>query len=214
MTEPRATFTGTADRTTRDVAPRKQGRTGGGTRRPPSRIDWGSAFAFFVALGQTERTLQRVADEYPISYARVKQVARRDDWWARAHAIDAENDRKVELRAIRSLEERNRDTIRVVDKARAKYLGALETGEHVPNGRDLAALLRIEQLIEGEATDRVEIREVRELVVRLLADIDAGLRVILDGELDNGKRAHVLGRFRETVRQAVEATSIGAGAAS
>jgi len=57
---------------------------------------------------------------------------------------------------VRSRGDRIADQIRVTDASRIVYAEALKNRELVPRGRDIAALARVEALVEGEATERTD----------------------------------------------------------
>lgn len=178
--------------------------------RHPTRIDWGEALAFYIALGPVDRTYAAVARQFGISEAGVRRVAKRDNWYARAVEIDQRQAELMERDAVKSLTVRNRRTIRLVNAARDNYLDALELKGLVPDGREVAALLRIEQLIEGEADRRIEVKEVRELVVRVISEQDAALVEIIDGEgFDPVIRGRIIQAFRSRTRHALEAAAGG-----
>jgi hypothetical protein len=61
---------------------------------------------------------------------------------------------------VRSRAERVADQIRITDAARIRFAHDLRNGASV-RGTDLAALARVEALLEGEATERMDVTEVR-----------------------------------------------------
>lgn len=127
-------------------------------RKP--RVDWDAARAFYVALGQGTRTFGLVAAKFSVSDVSVRKWARRQEW----DRVAAEADNRAAERALaaadRTLEQRNRETIRVANKVRDTVLAdAVELDPNVAL-RVLPRLATLEQLIGGAATSRVELSEV------------------------------------------------------
>jgi hypothetical protein len=69
---------------------------------------------------------------------------------------DAEALKEARKQDIRNRGERIADQIKVTDAARIRYAQQLSDPANKVSGAELAALARIEALLEGEATDRVE----------------------------------------------------------
>ena len=63
--------------------------------------------------------------------------------------------------AVRPRAERIAATIKLIEELRTRYAALIYEEEYEPRGTDLAALLRIEALLEGEATERVDIEDVK-----------------------------------------------------
>lgn len=139
------------------------------SRRAPhrTRIDWQDAFAFYVALDPDERTVAKVAKRYGVHESSVRKRAKRDGWAEFVEAADAEARAEAARAAIRPRSERIADTIQLVDAARVRYARQLVDGEKV-KGSELVGLLRVEQVLEGEGTDRVDTK----IEIRLAFDPD------------------------------------------
>lgn len=129
------------------------------------RTDWPTALEHYLAAGGA-RTYSAIARTFDVSEARVRQIASRDDWPAQARAHDERLRQERERNRIPALAERDADTIRLVMAARLRYAAQLRDPNFRVTGADLAQLLKIERLIEGEATERVDV--VGEVEARLV----------------------------------------------
>src|SRR5690242_15407315 len=85
-----------------------------GTQR--TRVDWGAAKAFYVALGPTERSLARVHREFGVSEVTVQKWAKRDGWEAAAAEADAQAGQVALDRAVRTRSERTEAVLKLVDE--------------------------------------------------------------------------------------------------
>jgi hypothetical protein len=180
---------------TQTAGQRRNPRAGG---RP--KIDWGAARSLFVS--DVTMGLGDVARQFNVSYQAVKKHHRAEcrccprPWdELRAEAVERV---EVKRRAqeIRTLEERQQRTIKVAEKLRDRVLGATETD------LDLTAAIRtipryatLEQLYEGEATERIAVAEVQTLIAGVLHAARMVLEEALGEEKANGKRVAVLGYF-------------------
>jgi hypothetical protein len=113
-------------------------------------------------------------------------------------------DRKDEARRIaedvlreevRPRAERIAETIQIAEAVRVKYAAQLFDEDYQLRGTDLAALLRIEALLEGEATERVSVAEVEAFMDALRDDLLA-----LVGEERADELAEALLRAAAVVR--------------
>ncbi len=127
-------------------------------RKP--RVDWDAARAYYVALGQGTRTYALVAAKMGCSETSVRKWARRQEWERVAAEADNRAAEKALAASEKTLEQRNRDTIRVAEKVRSTILA--EEAMLDPNValRVLPRLSTLEQLIGGAATGRIEVSEV------------------------------------------------------
>jgi hypothetical protein len=140
-------------------------RQGGG--RP--KIDWAAAFAFYTALGPA-RSFVEVAEKFAVSDTAVRKHARAQNWAQRVRELDRQAAKEAEVRAARALEERRLRTLRTVDLARDQILERLEVGEEPARLADLPALVRLELLLEGEPTERLE-QNVEVIVVGVIGAV-------------------------------------------
>ena len=121
----------------------------------------------------------------------------------RADAI-AKVEARRRIAEIRTLEERQQRTIKVAEKLRDRVLDA-DAGDV-----DLTAAIRtipryatLEQLYEGEATERIAIGEVQVLLAGILHAARAVLEEALTEAKMNGGRVAVLGYFDSHLPQRV-----------
>jgi hypothetical protein len=172
---------------------------------PKKRINWDAAFADWISLPKAERQ--------PIEFARRLTVARqtlfermkKEHWEERAALIDERVRRKLEAEGVRKLEERNRDSIEIIEVFRRRYAQRLvRDRDYKPTAMEFAAMIRTELLVEGRDKDNAGGGEITEefrekvdrlpvyLVERMLiaaatgASMEEILEVegILDGEED------------------------------
>jgi hypothetical protein len=127
------------------------------------RIDWGAAFQFYAELGPI-RSFGKVSRRFGVSDVAVGLHARKNGWAERVQAIDAQVQKKVDALVVRDRAVRLADTIAVIDQARQEMLGKLQKGDADVKLSDLPALIKLELLIEGEATDRIETTEVQQVI--------------------------------------------------
>jgi hypothetical protein len=133
-----------------------------------SRIDWDQAFIYYAELGPS-RSFGKVAKYFGVSDVAVGLHAREHFWRRRAAEIDQKARGEAEKRIVRERAKRLADTLTLIDKARSEVLAQLEKGDADVKISDLPALIKLELLLEGEATDRVEIVEVRQVIQQVFA---------------------------------------------
>jgi hypothetical protein len=127
-------------------------------------------------------------------------------WEADARRLDAETVRRLDGNLVRDRAKRVAKHLQVLDLACAKVLADLESGKASVDLRDYPALVKLEQLLVGEPTDRIETREVRELVLTIFRDEESALVRILEAEPEPEpapeRRRAMLAAFREQRGQA------------
>ncbi len=134
-----------------------------------NRIDWTAAFAYFAGLAPGIRSHSKVAKQFQVSHTAVLKHARANGWVERVAVLDAEAQRRVEELVVRERSERVADTIKLVDLARGQALRRLLVGDLRVDAGELAQLVKLEALLEGEPTDRIGVGEVQLLVRALLS---------------------------------------------
>lgn len=159
------------------------------------RIDWEAAFQFYAELGAV-RSFGKVSRKFRVSVPAVGKHAAKNGWAERVQTIDAKVQKKVDALVVRDRAVRLAETIDVIDRARQEMLDKLKTGDADVKLSDLPALIKLEMLIEGEATDRIETTEVQQVIHNVFvvagrfipsADRAAFLEAI--GELSRGVEA-------------------------
>jgi hypothetical protein len=125
------------------------------------RVDWDAAFAAWIAMPRHERIQSRFADQLGINRATLFKRMKRDRWAKRAAAIDAQVREKLEAEGVRKLEERNRDSVKIIEAFRMRYAQRLAGDcDYKPTATEFAAMVRTELLIDDRAsTGREKITE-------------------------------------------------------
>jgi hypothetical protein len=123
--------------------------------------DWGDAFARLAALRPQERSYQRLADELGCAKRTVERAANRYGWTDRLDELDRQVAREAEKSAVRARGARVADTLRIIDAARTRFAGQLGVADFRLTGADFVGLIKLEQLLEGEATENVALAVVQ-----------------------------------------------------
>lgn len=178
----------------------------------PRRIDWTLARTFY--LEDERRSLADVARAFGVSAMTVGRHARRGRWQQEREQLHEQAAANVRGAVLQTLEERNRDTLLVAQLATTKMREQLTDPAFRLSGDGYAAIKKLEQLIEGEATERVELREVQHVIFEVGVRLDEALQQALAETLANGKRAAVLRAFRSRVPAALEEAQAQLGAAA
>lgn len=127
------------------------------------KIDWDQAFAYYASLGPT-RTYAEVCRRFGVTRRTVEVHAQREKWQERAAAIEAEARQQAEASIVRDRAARVADTLRIIDASRIKFASHLKESSFRLTGSDFVGLIKLEQLIEGEPTDRVDFHEVQSML--------------------------------------------------
>lgn len=132
-----------------------------------TRIDWGAAKAFYIGLPPTERSFARVAREFPVSSKTVRKHAHDDGWIEAAADADRQANEAAIRKAVRSRSERVANSLRFVDDFLDVAKAKLKAGDLDVRASDVPPLVKLAELLEGEATDRIQVGEVRALIVQV-----------------------------------------------
>jgi hypothetical protein len=127
-----------------------------------SRVDWERAFEWWAAGG---RTYSEVAGEFGVTKRSVERAAAKHGWQDRRAAIERKARAEADKLLVRERTERVADTLRIIDAARTRFAGQLRTSEFRLTGSDFVGLIKLENLLEGEATERIEPQQVRSIVL-------------------------------------------------
>lgn len=157
--------------------------------------DWVQARDFWLAL-DPPRSFEAVAKQFGVSGQRVGFIARRDRWKELADNVDAQALAAATRRIVRTRADRVQKTLGIVDGLLERFDAELEKLELRP--ADLDRVVKLAELLEGQATDRLDFAEVQEALGvqlriaakyvprdQLQAFLDEVRRAI--GELDNGE---------------------------
>lgn len=157
------------------------------------RIDWDAAFTFYAGLGGL-RSYRRVSQKFQVSRTAVRKAAARFDWDERVAKIDRETTQAVDARVTRSRADRVADTIRLVDDVLTPLLHDLELGQLEYRLADFPNLMKLAELLEGHATDRVAVSEAQALIVLIVKSFDEHLVAVLEKHVE--ERAQIVGAVR------------------
>lgn len=163
-------------------------------RSTARRVDWERAFEYYVGLGDL-RTLAEVARHFEVRPATVVHQAKKRGWAERLDEIERKARAETDKRLVRSKALRDADTLRIIDAARARFASQLQRADFRMTGSDFVGLIKLEQLLEGEATERVELGEVRIIVEAVL-----GVARLFVDDVD-GSVEERRGRFLAAVKE-------------
>jgi hypothetical protein len=183
------------------VSPARTGpkpiRNGGG--RP--KIDWGAARSYYAR--HPEVGYLDVGRKFSVSKTAVCKHANAEGWDDYRATIQAAVDERRRDTDIRSLEERQADTIRVAERLREIALDPDAEIDAITAVRRLPLYAKLEELFAGKATQITEV-QVRVCLEQVVSGYDALFAQVLAEELANGKRASILRKVRERVPPMLE----------
>jgi hypothetical protein len=133
--------------------------------RGRNRIDWDAAFTYWASMPRAVRSFGKVAKKFEVSDTAVRKAAERDRWLARVSEIDRKASVAVERRVIREHEVRIAETLEIIDGLRQQLRERAKAGDVVIDITDFVQLMKLEQLLEGDPTERIEMTEVRAVVL-------------------------------------------------
>lgn len=146
------------------------------------------------------RTYERVAALYGVTEGAIRRIARRDGWADEAAEVDRKAMVKASALGLRTREQRVVKVLTIVDKVLDDAEVAIDRGTFEVRPSDIPHFVRLAELLEGEATDRIEGSAVVGLVVQLgaiassdrpLEERRAEFRRVLEsvqrGELEPGR---------------------------
>jgi transposase-like protein len=159
------------------------------------RIDWAAALAFYVAL-DPPRSFARVARKFGVSDTAVRKHAHRENWRAKADAIEAKAEAKALESGLRSREQRIAAVLKTIDVGLDQVGGDLDKGAQRLGTDRFAEWVKLAELLSGEATDRVSVAELQEAMRMIVSLADRTLVEVVEATLPVGKRTAVLQGFR------------------
>lgn len=150
----------------------------------PPRIDWSAARTHW--LSQTPpRSFNDTARAFACTGRAVSYRAHREGWLPEAAAMDAEAAKRAKRKAIRIASERYADVVRLADLATTKTIDGIEDGSIELKAGDAAAYIKLMLLLDGEATERIDVGQVRSGYVLL---IQGALPILSSETLSAGER--------------------------
>lgn len=132
------------------------------------RIDWVAAEAFYLAL-DPPRSFGTVAREFGVSDSRVSRVARERKWREKVVEADQHITDQINAQAVFSRAERVQKALSLVDGLLVRAGADIERLGKDLRPSDLPAIVKLAELLEGEATDRVALGEVQLVIQAVVA---------------------------------------------
>lgn len=122
------------------------------------------AFDFYVGLG-SDRSYQKVADEYGVSKRAVTKLAGREGWQRRLDDLERRSRERSDEKAVESLEamgERHLRMLKLVQGRAIETLRSMPLTTAMEAVRALDMAIRQERLVRGQPSERtaVEIEDV------------------------------------------------------
>jgi hypothetical protein len=121
------------------------------------RHDWDTIATYFCSLPPGKRTYGEVARKFGVSEVSVGIHARAERWDDHARGFDEKRRAELEKRSIRSIAERDADTIKLIEAARIRFAQQLRDPAFKISASEMAALVKLERLLEGQPTERVDV---------------------------------------------------------
>lgn len=128
------------------------------------RVDWDAARTFYISLGPETRSYGAVSTEFGVSDTTVRKWAKRQDWPAKAAALDAAAANTAANSVVKTRAERITMVLGLVDRYVTKVNDKLIAGSLDVKASDVAALVKVAELLSGEPTDRVQISQLKPLL--------------------------------------------------
>lgn len=150
-----------------------------GNRRP--RIDWDAAFAYFAS--DPTISFGKVGKQFGVSDVAVGKHAKRDNWNQRRAELLEQAANSALQRARRTREQRITKVLGLVDSAIDGFDTQLDAKIAEAKLSDLPALVKLTELLEGEATDRVDVTRVQPLIAAFVVKVAVLVPAERDGEL-------------------------------
>jgi len=128
----------------------------------PPRHDWEVEFYKLAARPAHERSLRALAREMNVRPQTVTHRAKRDRWHQRLAEIDEVARRQREANAIRTLNERVEDNLRIVEAMRIRFAQRLRDPSYAPSAQEFFAMAKLELLLESRDTQKIGIGSISE----------------------------------------------------
>ena len=131
-----------------------------------TKVDWIAAWSFYAS--DMSLTYKDVAGRFSVSVETVRRHGRKHGWEAKRAELAAQAAQQMEAKAIRSLGERQRETIKVADILRDKIIQNSEKIEVRDALTSLPAYAKLEQLYGGAPTENL--RNIPNVDLTMLTD--------------------------------------------
>jgi hypothetical protein len=135
---------------------------------PRHRIDWVAAKIAFVS--DPTRSFGKIARQFGVSDVAVGKHARAEGWQAEAEAFEKIAGERALARAHKTREERVAQALRIVDGLLDEFEATLPQKAEDAKASDLPGIVKLAELLAGEATERVDpgqVQQVLAIVLRL-----------------------------------------------
>lgn len=129
------------------------------------RFDHGAALALYIALEPPNRTFARVAAEVGCSEHSVRRWARKERW---DEQLQAAVNRGIQ-KALKTREERVTAVLRLTDKLVDAFTEQADAKVDEASFGDVERMVKLSELLLGEATDRVSLSEAQSLLQLVFA---------------------------------------------
>ncbi len=130
------------------------------------RIDWIAAKLAFVS--DPTRSFPKVAREFGVSDTAVRKHGNAEGWEAEAIAFDKRMASRALAKVEKTREQRIAAYLRAVDLGLQKVIDDLVSGNGDAKLSDLPGLMKIAELLTGQATDRVDAGQVQQVLAVVL----------------------------------------------
>jgi hypothetical protein len=168
--------------------------------RSRHRYDHEAAFMSWWNEGKRRR-LTDVAREYGVRYETLLATVKKERWYERAEALDAEVEEQTRKVIGKTIADRRLENLKLIDTLKARFARYLTTNAvAAPTTRELIELFRIEELLTGGATERVGGETPRSSAALSLAALEEELAALDDGQVD----ADVEAMHKAQERSAIE----------
>jgi hypothetical protein len=102
-----------------------------------------------------------VARTFNVSETTVSKHAKAESWEAERTALAERAKSRADEAIVKSRAQRIANSINLIDKVRDQLLDQVEKGELEIRLSELAPLLKVEALLEGDATERIDVAELQ-----------------------------------------------------
>lgn len=132
------------------------------------RFDHDAARAFYVSLDPPRRYVD-VAAKFGVSDTTIRKVARAEAWQDAAFKADEQAAEKALAGAVRTREQRVKAVLAITDRLVDHFIAEAAAKAAASSYLDLERMMKLAELVEGEATDRFSFAEVQSTLVVVMA---------------------------------------------
>lgn len=129
----------------------------------PRRVDWGAARLHWLGQGEP-RSFAATARRFGCSQRAVAARAKREEWAVQAGEMDSHSIAVATARLQRSLDLRYADFGHLTDLTVLLTIAGLQEGTIDPKPADAAALMRLQMALDGQATEVIQVSQMRDVL--------------------------------------------------